>query len=120
MTITFGTNENNDLYLDAAGNLVVLTALDAVIAACKTASQAQLGEMVLETGQGIPNFQSVWVGSPNYNLWVSYLNNTLGNVSGVIAVTSIQLQQNGDTLQYVATIESQYGQAEINSTIIVS
>ena len=115
MTSTFGSNANQDLYLNNNGNLAVLTGLPAVIAACKTASQAQLGEMVLQIGKGIPNFQAVWVGSPNYALWNSYLMDTLNAVDGVLEVTSLQLQTNNGVLSYTAQIKSVYGPAEISA-----
>lgn len=118
MTATFGTNANNDIYLGNDGNLVVLTALPAVMAACKTASQAQLGEMILMTGLGIPNFQAAWVGTPNYALWASYLTDTLNSVDGVNSVASLELSMNGDVLEYTATISSEYGEAEIASSTI--
>ncbi len=115
MTVTFGINANNDLHIGNDGNLVVLSGLAAVVDACKTASQAQLGEMVLQTGKGIPNFQAVWVGSPNYALWNSYLLETLNAVDGVLEVKSLQLSTINGVLGYTATISSVYGQAEIRA-----
>lgn len=109
MVETFGTNDNNDIYLGSNGNLVVLTGLQAVLAACATATKAQLGEMVLAIKQGIPNFQAVWIGSPNYALYQSYLRNTLLSVSGVLDVKSISLSIAGNVLSYTATIVTQFG-----------
>lgn len=115
MTTTFATDSNNDLYLGNDGNIVILHGLPAVTAACKTATQAQLGEMVLETELGIPNFQAVWNGSPNYPLWSLYLRNTLEAVIGVNEVTSLELQVLNNVLNYTATIASEFGQAEITN-----
>lgn len=114
MTQTLGTNSSNDLYLDKNGNFAVLKSLDAVIAACETASKAQLGEMILFTQDGIPNFQTVWVGSPNYSLFQSYLRNTLLSVLGVTEVKSIELRAADNVLSYTATIDSEFGLAVIN------
>ena len=63
MVQTFGQNANGDVYIGSDGNLVILSGLPAVEAACATASLAQLGEEVLTTGNGLPNFQAVWVGA---------------------------------------------------------
>jgi hypothetical protein len=116
MTITFGLNSNNDLYLDASGNLAILTGIEAVEQCCETASKAQLGEMVLEIGLGLPNFQSIWVGTPNYSLWQSYLVTALNNVIGVNEVVSVSYQVADGILNYTATIASQYGSAEVTGT----
>jgi hypothetical protein len=118
MVQTFATSpESNDIYLDPSGNLAVLSGQAAVMAACATASKTQLGECVLQTGIGLPNFQAVWVGVPNIPLWQSYLRNTLQNVQGVEQVTSIAVRQVGNTLAYTATIANQYGLAEMQSAL---
>lgn len=116
MTTTFGVNSDNDLYLDASGNIAILTGIDAVVQCCETASKAQLGEMVLETGLGLPNFQSIWIGTPNYSLWQSYLVTALNNVIGVSEVVSVSYQVGSGSLNYTATIASQYGLAEVTGT----
>lgn len=114
MTITLGLNENNDLYLGSDGNLVVLSGIEAVAAACLTISKTILGEMVLTTTQGLPDFQAVWVGVPNLKVWESYLRRSLQNVSGVIDVISIKVAKENDTLFYTATIRTQFGITTIN------
>lgn len=114
MTTTFATDSNNDLYLGNDGNLVVLHDLPAVEAACATATKMQLGEAVLATGLGIPNFQTVWVGSPNLALFSSYLRNTIDSVLGVDEVVSLELSTANNVLSYVATIATQFGSAQIN------
>ncbi len=117
MTTTFALDADHDLYLDASGNLAVKTGLPAVEQCCTTASLAQLGEMILETGLGIPNFQTIWIGSPNYSLWQSYLVTALTNVIGVTQVTSVTFSSEAGILAYTATIASQFGEAEIQGTI---
>lgn len=114
MVSTFGTNDNNDIYLGITGSLVVLKDLPAIEGACETASKAQLGEMVLATKQGIPNFQTVWVGSPNFPLFQSYLRNTLLGVAGVQDVQSINLSSVKNSLKYTATIVTQFGIGVLN------
>lgn len=115
MVATFGTNEQNDIYLNSEGNLAVLTGLQAVIGACETISKSQLGEMVLTDTQGIPNFQTVWVGSPNYSLYQSFLRSALLGVPGVVDVRSISLFADGNTLKYTAQISTDFGDAEIGN-----
>ena len=114
MTFTLGTNENNDIYLGADGNIVTLSGLSAVEAACATATKAQLGEMIYATAKGIPNFQALWVGVPDYNIWRSYILNTLLAVDGVQQVTSLDLQISGNTVKYTANITTAFGNGTIN------
>jgi hypothetical protein len=109
MVQTLGTNSINDIYIGNDGNIAVFRDLQAVLGACETASKAQLGEMVLAINSGIPNFQTVWVGSPNFAVFQSYLRNTLLAIPGVIGVESIEISSIENTLEYTATINTQFG-----------
>lgn len=114
MTQTLGTNENNDIYLGPTGNLVVDNGQQAVEDACQTAAQLQLGEAVLQTQLGIPNFQTVWVGVPNIAIFEAYLRRALLGVNGVIAVTALTVSVADNVLKYTATIQSVYGELFLN------
>jgi hypothetical protein len=114
VTQTFGQNASGDIYLGPDGNLVVLSGINAVAAACRTATLAQLGEMVLATTQGIPNFSAIWTGTPEYNIWKSYILSTLQNVNGVQAVNSLTLSVDGNTISYTANITTIYGSTTVN------
>lgn len=120
MTQTLGTNANNDIYRGANGNIVMLSGQDAVMGACSTASKAQLGEMVLATAAGLPNFQAVWVGVPKLTIWKQYLLKTLLNVGGVRAVTDISATAVDGILSYTAIIESDYGEVALNGGLPIS
>lgn len=113
MTQTFGANQNNDIYIGANGNLVVLQKQAAVSAACASTSKASLGEEVLSINSGLPFFQAVFVGVPNLSLFENYLRTALEKVDGVIAVTNLSVsldKVNGKSiLNYTATIENEYG-----------
>jgi hypothetical protein len=100
VTQTFGQNASGDIYLGPDGNLVVLSGINAVAAACRTATLAQLGEMVLATTQGIPNFSAIWTGTPEYNIWKSYILSTLS--------------VDGNTISYTANITTIYGSTTVN------
>lgn len=115
MVKTFGTNLDNDIYIGRDGNLSVLTGVDAVVAACRSVSLAQLGEEVLTQKNGIPNFETIWIGSPNYLLFQNYLRQNLLAVPGVLEVESIQISTTGNTLKYTATIKTIYGTGELSN-----
>lgn len=115
MTSTFGTtSETNDIYLGPDGNLVVLVGLPAIIAACETATKAQLGEMILSINAGIPNFQTVWIGVPKLATYEAYLRRTLEGVEGVTRVAQLTLSHAADVLSYVAEIETPFGSGIVN------
>lgn len=114
MTQTLGTNANNDIYLGPTGNLVVDNGQKAVEDACQTAAQLQLGEAVLQTQLGMPNFQTIWVGVPNVAIWEAYLRRTFLSVNGVLAVTALVVTVADNVLAYTATIQSVYGEIFLN------
>lgn len=120
MTQTFGTNEDNDLYVGGDGNLVLLSGIDAVMDACRTAALTQLGECVLETGVGLPNFDAIFNGTPNLALYESYLRATLTNVPGVIAVAPIQIQVINHIMSYTAIISTQFSDQNVALTGVVN
>lgn len=120
MTATLGTNSQNDLYLGPDGNLVLLLDVPAIVAACKSACLTQLGECVLQTGIGLPNFQLIWVGSPDYAMWQTFLENTLLAVDGVASVQSIALFPEKNVLNYRAQITTIFGPTTVNGTLIGS
>lgn len=114
MTQTLGVNTQNDIYLGANGNLVVLQGESAVSAACKSTSLASLGEEVLALNSGIPFFQAVFIGVPNLAIFENYLRQALEAVDGVIAVTNLSTNitkssSGKSVLSYQATIQNQYG-----------
>lgn len=114
MVQTLAVNGDNDIFLNTQGNISLISGIDAVLAACETATKAQLGEMVLAINKGIPNFQTLWVGSPNYALFQSYLKDTLLSVAGVLEVKSIELSSLDNVLSYIATIETEFGTVVVN------
>jgi hypothetical protein len=114
MTQTFAVNDNNDLFIDANGNLSITSGLEAVLQNCEHAAKAQLGEMVLDTTRGIPNFDTIWVGVPNIPQFEAALGAALRNVTDVIDVISLVTRLEQDVLIYEATIKTIYGVGVIN------
>jgi hypothetical protein len=112
---SFGVNSANDIYIASNGNLAVLSGIEAVAAACGNATRARLGEMVLNINNGIPYFETLWIGAPNYPLYQAYLRNALLSVPGVTEVKSINITKLGNTLKYTATIVTQFGTTEITN-----
>lgn len=114
MTKTFKTNDANDLYLGPDGNLVVVLDQEAVMQACENAAKSQLGEMMFQTEDGVPNFQTIWVGSPNIAQFEAALRRTLEQVDGVKEVAELSASVANNVLTYTASIITDYGAGVIN------
>ena len=114
MVQSFSLNQDNDIYLNSFGNISISTGIDAILQACKNAAQAQLGEMILSTNTGIPNFQAIWVGVPNYTIFTKYLRKSLESVNGVVSVDNLVLLKKDDVLSYTATINTIHGTGKLN------
>jgi len=108
MVQIFAVNENNDLYLKN-GRMVVVNGIQAVMQACEHAAKTLLGEMVLATNQGIPYFQSVWIGVPNFQQFEAALRNAFLAVPNVVEVVSLTVVQTKNVLTYTAVIRTNFG-----------
>lgn len=114
MTRVFTVDSNNDLVLASTGNLSISAGLEAVLQACEQAAKAQLGEMILAVDEGMPNFDVVWNGAPNFPQFEAALILRLRSVSGVTEVANVQISASAGVLSYTATIKSIYGEGGIN------
>lgn len=112
---TLATNDNNDLFLGPDGNIVVASNIDAVLQACATATKAQLGEMVLNIDQGIPNFQTIWKNAVNVPQFEAYLRQTLEGVQGVTEVRQLTVTAQNNVVTYSATIVTIYGEGVLTN-----
>jgi hypothetical protein len=114
MTQTFGVNANNDIYIGTDGNLVIDRDIQAVLTACAQTVKTRLGEMVLAINDGLPYFETVWVGVPNIPQFEMALRRAILAVSGVNEILSLTTSQTGDVLSYTAVILTIFGQGTIN------
>jgi hypothetical protein len=139
MITTFAVTSDNDIYLNSDGNVALLFGQDAVMQLCEHASKTILGEMILFSNQGMPNFQTIWQpGIPNLPQFQTALHNTLMLVDGVIEVNSIGISvvdsringlagngasistgntAAGKSLAYSVTISTIYGQGTLGASI---
>lgn len=114
MTRLLAVDPTNDIYIAFDGNLAINTGLFAVLQACAHAVKAQLGEMVLQTQNGIPNFQLVWRGAPNLLQFESYIRTAILQVDGVLEIVSLTASVASDAVTYQATIRTVYGLGDVN------
>lgn len=109
MVQTFAMNQNQDLYIGPDGNLAIASGISAVLFACKTAAQAQLGEMFLNVQGGVNNFGTVWRDSANIAQFELYVRNAILSVDGVVGIATFNTDVRNNAVFYTATIETIYG-----------
>jgi hypothetical protein len=114
MTQLFATNDTNDMYIGKDGNLVIFRDLPAILQACEHVAKTILGEMILAIDQGIPYFQTVWNGSPNYQQFAAALRNAFLGVDGVVEVVSLIVSQTTEVVSYNAVIRTIFGGGAIS------
>lgn len=114
MTQVFAVDNNNDLFIQNNGQLAINRNLEAVLQACEHIAKAQLLEMVLNTERGVPNFETVWNGSPNIAQFEAYLRRNLLTVPDVIEIVSLDTTVQNNVLSYLAEIRTIYGTGVLN------
>lgn len=114
MTKMIAVDSNNDIYVKNDGNLAINNDLAAVSQNCENAVKAQLGEMIFAVDRGVPNFQTIWNGSPNLAQFEASLRQTILQVEGVLEITDLTTRVDGGILFYIATIQTIYGSTVLN------
>lgn len=104
----------NDLYLDSYGNIAIAVDQEAVLQDCAHAAKTILGEMVLQTNIGIPNFQTAWAGVPNILQYEAAVRVAILNVPGVLEIVSFRATFSANILNYVTVIRTVYGEGQIS------
>lgn len=110
---TLATTDTNDLAL-VGRSLVLVTDLQAVLNVCEHCAQAVLGEMVFAQQQGMPYFQTVWVGAPTTAPFEAAFRARILQVAGVSGIDELTTEQVGDTMRYQAIIVTIYGTGALN------
>ncbi len=110
MSNTIAVNEFNDIYIDGNGNLAMVEGLESVKQSIEHAVKTQLGEEIFQINRGLPNFQTVWNGTPNLLQFEAALYAIIESVSGVIRITSLDSTVDSkNDLFYTAEVMTEYG-----------
>lgn len=111
---TFAISDTNDLVLGHNGRITIVTDLQAALACCKTAMQAQLGEMQYEMDKGIPYFDAAF-NQFNPAQFEAAARLRLLEATGVTTVQEFNITRVDNTMIYRATIQTIYGTGEISN-----
>lgn len=110
---TFATDGNNDLFIRGR-NLAIDTDLQATLDVCAHVAKAILGEMVFAQQQGMPYFETVWVGAPTTAPFEAAFRERVLLVPGVSNIDELTTEQTEDRMTYSATISTVYGTGAID------
>lgn len=112
-----GENENNDLFVGDANQLVLRVDLPAILQACESAVEAQRGEMQYDITRGIPTDATLWSGVANQKLFRFYCIQAIRAIPGVLSVLRFDSDIFNNILQYEAEIATEFGTGIIGDSI---
>ena len=117
MTRTFLATESNDLGRDHAGNLAILRGAAGITQVARQAMQTRRSEMLYDQPDGIPFDILVWEGSANIAQFEAAGRRRLRQVDGVRDIISFEATMAGDTLKYVAVIQTDLGEVSVTGQL---
>lgn len=110
---TFATDENNDLYIDARGNLAILTGINACALCSESAIGVLRNEMPYQYDEGMPLMETAFlVYKPA--AFEAAARNQLLKVDHVTGVSKFFAEVIENNLSYTATIATDFGETVIN------
>lgn len=110
---TLKENENNDIFRVPGGNLAIGDGIDAVMQLCKSAMEVVVGEMLYQTDQGMPLFESAF-NSYRPEQFEAAGRLRMLEVDGVVSIESFDVDRINNALTYTAVIVTNYGKGTIN------
>jgi hypothetical protein len=108
--ILFAENANRDTYIDpTTGDQAIVIDAEAVALLAKSRVEAQRGEMRYAANQGMPTFETAF-NTFNPKQFEAAARTIILGTTGVTGIQSFTLQKNGNELDYVAVIQTVFGQ----------
>ena len=112
--ITIATNELNDIYTDASGNLAMITNINALANVAKNVILTAQGEPQYNQESGIPYFETIFCDTPQIDLFQAAQIEALENIEDINRVTNYSYKQENGVFSYTVTIDTNYGDIQIN------
>ena len=101
------------MYLEG-GNFAFAEDLEAVARVAENVLRTQRGELQFDTTRGIPWFETVFNSIRNLPAWSAQMVISLKKIQGVTGLVSFDYGIGGSTVEYVAKINTIYGETQIN------
>lgn len=105
--------QDGDIYIDAAGNLALVTGIYRVLQQCEQVMKLFLAEAIYAQERGIPYMQTVF-DRRQLDQFESYARDMIVSVPGVVEVLTFEYRVSGDVLFYDATILTEFGEGRIS------
>lgn len=87
--VTFDGNENNDIFIDASGNIVLLEDQEALGYKLTQRLRMFYGEWFLATDRGVPYFENVFGANKNSDIVASIFTNEILKEDQVRSIDSV-------------------------------
>ena len=111
---TIAINDSNDIYLNASGNLMVKSDLEAMADILTNKAQCNRGGLRYDTEKGIDFFNTIFA-SPCYpDLFQAQLTSELADTDEVLSVSDYEAETNDNVYEYTVNITTSYGKVALN------
>lgn len=107
--MTLAINTKNDIFLNDDGNIATSTGILSVLQNCQTAVQMIAGEALYQSTDGIPAFETIWNGSPNFQQAEASIRATILKVKDVTNINSFDYIVNNNIFSYNVEIQTVFG-----------
>lgn len=111
---TFLSTQTNDLALNMGKSMEVISSIEGIAQTARQYMQTRRNEMIHDMPEGIPFDITVWQGTPNLAQFEASARRRLRQVPGIRDILSFEATMSGDTLQYVAVLQTDLGEVSIN------
>lgn len=111
---TFQVDENNNFVFGPDGQIPIVGGLPAVAQTARQYSQARREEMIYKADEGVPYAVIAWNTDPNEAAFEVAQRERLLQVPTVNAVTSFEINRDGENLKYTAFLDTDNGELVVN------
>ncbi len=111
---TIATDDKNDLYIDAGGNIAILNDIDALANISKNAVLTNAGELSFNKQKGIPYMDTIFADEANIDIFQASIIQTLESLDGVERVSSFSYSVDGGVYSYKVEETTEFGTVVLN------
>lgn len=112
---TLAVDQNNDIFADGAGELAIARDQQAAKYVCEQFARASRNEMLHKMNQGMPFFKTAFGQGSNIAQYEAAFRRRMQSIPEVIAVQEFNAEITENTLEYTATIKTQFGTVEVQN-----
>lgn len=111
---TIATNDNNDIFIDAGGNIAIYSDIAALANISKNAVLTNSAELEFNTEKGIPYMETVFSDNVNTDIFQANIIRTLEALEGVERVSSFTYELKDGIYSYSVQIITELGTVVVN------